>query len=155
MPSTPFVLRVLPVNGHCKVSIGVFFINSNSVLSSLHLDFPINGRGKGIRPAHLCVCLGLPELHCHWALHHHTMPFVFITVIQHMNLCWIHYMKSHVTNLWLQWLHRLHYHTPKPKSEHLLSSHQGAREQAITKCNYLYWQSNRKWGLSSLWKYFF
>ncbi len=40
MPFTPFVLRVLPVNGHCTVSIGVLFISSNSVLSSLHLDFP-------------------------------------------------------------------------------------------------------------------
>ncbi len=39
-PVTPFVLRVLSVYGHCKVSIGVLFINSNSVLSSLHLDFP-------------------------------------------------------------------------------------------------------------------
>ncbi len=41
MPFTPFVLRVLPVNGHCKDSIVVLFINSNAVLSSLHLDFSI------------------------------------------------------------------------------------------------------------------
>ncbi len=41
MPFTPFVLGILPGYGHCKVSIGVLFINSNSVLSSLHLDFPI------------------------------------------------------------------------------------------------------------------
>ena len=26
--------------GHCKVSIGVLFINSSTVLSSLHLNFP-------------------------------------------------------------------------------------------------------------------
>ncbi len=43
MPFTPFVLRVLSVNGHCKVSIGVLFINSNSFWSSLYLDFPIQG----------------------------------------------------------------------------------------------------------------
>ncbi len=70
-----------------------------------------------------------------------------------------HYMKSHVTNSWLQWLHRLHYHTPKVYQNLIqsipLSSHQGAREQATDMCNYLYWQSNRKWGLSSLQKYFF
>ncbi len=35
MPFTHFVLGVLPVNGQCKVSIGVLFINSNSVLSYL------------------------------------------------------------------------------------------------------------------------
>ena len=29
-------------HGHCKVSIGALFINSSIVLSSLHLDFPIN-----------------------------------------------------------------------------------------------------------------
>ena len=28
MPFSPFVLRVLPVNGHFKVSIGVLFIKS-------------------------------------------------------------------------------------------------------------------------------
>ena len=39
-PFTPFVLRVLSVYGHCKVSIGMLFINSSSVVSSLHLDFP-------------------------------------------------------------------------------------------------------------------
>ena len=48
MPFTLFVLRVLPMNDHCKVSIGVYFINSKSVLSSLHLDFPsVTGRVKG------------------------------------------------------------------------------------------------------------
>ncbi len=47
MPFTPFVLRVLLVNGHCKVSIGVFFINSNCVLSSLNLDFPNSVTGSG------------------------------------------------------------------------------------------------------------
>ncbi len=40
MPFTPFVLRVLPVYCHCEVSIGVLFFDSNTVLSSLHLDFP-------------------------------------------------------------------------------------------------------------------
>ena len=69
------------------------------------------------------------------------------------------YMKSHVTNSWLQWLHRLHYRTPKVYQSLIqsipLSSHQGATEQAINKCNHLYWQSNKKWGVSSLWQYFF
>ena len=39
MSFTPFVTRVLPAYVHCTNSIRVLFINSNTVLPSLHLDF--------------------------------------------------------------------------------------------------------------------
>ncbi len=54
---TPFVLRVLSVYGHCKVSIGMLFINSSSVLSSLHLDFPNSCMGAGWVLFKLSVCI--------------------------------------------------------------------------------------------------
>ncbi len=66
MPFTPFIPRVLPVTGRCKVSIGVLFVNSNPVLSSLHFDFPIGKKpGRQDEPSTPLFIRALPEYgHC-------------------------------------------------------------------------------------------
>ncbi len=45
---TPFVLRILSVYGHCKVSGGELFIYSSTVVSSLPLDFYLTSHTQRI-----------------------------------------------------------------------------------------------------------